>query len=648
MQNTSHNHHPNHHNNNNIQTMAISLSSDNNSYNFEVSKNDVLLEPSSSFCLAAVEKYSSSSGDDKDGVMLVGNNRFRILIDMNHKAYREATTEEERKAVVSKIIDIICHQFSPEGRFLERRPTPIDRDNALAREEEQEKEDDDDNDKVENTAATASDTDDNNDLDKKKSEGIWKYHWRKLDLDETFYRVEQALQAGVTMDYPKSSDADDAVSGDGSADVNHEDEVKSCESSSPPLESPPESPRAASYYDDATEGGRDPPQPQQRRRSSIVSIAENAIASVTRVYQRRRSSAVDLTATSDRRRRRRSSTIGSITESILVALLGSEAGRKNGSNQSNSNNTSTNTNNTNATSSSKDPGKRRKKHLIEENYDDILDELVLPLQSTTTNHTRGQKVLRDLEQEDVLDYVGGSARDILHHHTHEFQDDESVPENFAQDHDPLDVILNYDGAQLDPRCSNPGNCRLTILMDHQQGSFGKMSPMEQRKLAAELVETVQNHWSGRFLKSGIRKDHPYLVLTTSQAQLALHALLLKRSRKQLMSASAATVAGNTATLLPALEEYDDEESGTFTSKTATGSVDLSCSQEPFSLGDAALLPPALAAATSAASTTTTKSAVVMPDFDTLQRDAIQTLQARKQRSVRRQKINRNGNGNPSF
>lgn len=674
----------------------------------QVSNNDVLLEPCRDFCLATIEppKQQQHGTTTTTATAFIGNNRFRILVDMNRKAYSDATNDEEKKAVVSKLIDIICNQFSPEGRFLERKATPVDPDKLLSKEDEEEGEGREVTTKTterpdgrchqEGTLLDLS-CDEKGEQSDGSSElvaqqeatvatvaaitksPLTKFSWRQLDLDESFYRVEQALQAGVTMDYPKSVAPPDAAKVDVASKVpvgeeeeeeelaNDDDDdavAGNVETSKRPSQSPlpkhdmESSPETTDEAASPTTANHN----QQRRRSSMASIAESAF-SLARVFPRRRSSAVDIAAANERRRRRRSSTIGSITETILVALLGSDARR--GSSAYNGNNSNINSTNTTPTTntnghttnnnhnSSKDAGKRRKKHLIEENYDDVLDDLLIPLQSAS----QGQRTSSHaLHPEMEFDYVGGSARELQHGALLDADE-----EDFVTEYNNLDVIISYDGTQLDARCNNPGNIRIKILMDNQQGSFWKLAPTEQRRIAAELVDTVQNHWSGRCLKSGIRKDHPYLVLTTSQAELALHALLLKRSRKVMMTngnnssstsspienpLSASTIADNEARL-PALQETEDDDN--------LDSSTFALGPKVVAHETAALSPPPRTTwrerKWSGASSTSSSSSVKpppktggfkLPTLNSLQQDAIQTLQARKQRSMQRQRINRGG------
>jgi hypothetical protein len=77
---------------------------------------DVLVEE------ATFEEANTSSND---GVLKlaeegqsVGNKRFEVLLSMHRQEFEQAMTREAREAVIFKILDIVCRQCVPNGRFL--------------------------------------------------------------------------------------------------------------------------------------------------------------------------------------------------------------------------------------------------------------------------------------------------------------------------------------------------------------------------------------------------------------------------------------------------------------------------------------------------------------------------------------------------
>jgi hypothetical protein len=77
---------------------------------------DVLVEE------VSVEETSTSSNDGflklAEQGQAVGNKRFEVLLSMHRQVFEQAATLEAQDAVILKILDIVCRQCVPNGRFL--------------------------------------------------------------------------------------------------------------------------------------------------------------------------------------------------------------------------------------------------------------------------------------------------------------------------------------------------------------------------------------------------------------------------------------------------------------------------------------------------------------------------------------------------
>jgi hypothetical protein len=86
----------------------------------------------------------------------------------------------------------------------------------------------------------------------------------------------------------------------------------------------------------------------------------------------------------------------------------------------------------------------------------------------------------------------------------------------------MDVVLRNDCRALSPKKDIVGNNRLSVMISLQKTSYNTKSPVEQTKVASELVETVQGHWKARIL---VDTGFAYSQLGYSDATNAMKTLL---------------------------------------------------------------------------------------------------------------------------
>mmetsp|Transcript_44617 Transcript_44617/g.108153 ORF Transcript_44617/g.108153 Transcript_44617/m.108153 type:complete len:697 (+) Transcript_44617:238-2328(+) len=88
----------------------------------------------------------------------------------------------------------------------------------------------------------------------------------------------------------------------------------------------------------------------------------------------------------------------------------------------------------------------------------------------------------------------------------------------------MDVVLRSDCTALSPKPDIVGNNRLSVMITLKKSNYGSKSPIEQIKLASEIVDVVQDQWMARILvDTGLAA---YKQLGYNEAVDAMKTLLL--------------------------------------------------------------------------------------------------------------------------
>eukprot|EP00934_Nitzschia_sp_Nitz4_P004008 Nitzschia sp. Nitz4//scaffold38_size140716//85838//87100//NITZ4_003149-RA/size140716-processed-gene-0.34-mRNA-1//1//CDS//3329550084//3998//frame0 len=100
----------------------------------------------------------------------------------------------------------------------------------------------------------------------------------------------------------------------------------------------------------------------------------------------------------------------------------------------------------------------------------------------------------------------------------------------------MDVVLSASGRMLSSKEVVVGNNRLTVLVSLQKGRYQSLSEEEQDKVAVDLLRAVCHYWGGRVL---VDQGYAYAKLNENQAITAMKNLLCPETAQTIMVSTAA-------------------------------------------------------------------------------------------------------------